>query len=130
MLIGGVMACFAAYAGIKSFESGFGPIICLVLLLFGLSIGRNAYRLLTANTDGAERLTPQLGIIATLSGVAIGHGVTMADLSTETAQAQLIGYTSAFVIVVSAITLCEQRSTKAYVQGHHSSRRRVPPNIG
>lgn len=42
MLIGGTIACYAAYIGIKTFESGFGPIIGLVLTLFGLSIARNA----------------------------------------------------------------------------------------
>ncbi|WP_344646406.1 hypothetical protein, partial [Streptomyces durmitorensis] len=117
MLIGGVMACYAVYTGIKTFESGFGPLICLVLLLFGLSIARNAYRLLAADADGAERLTMQLGIIAALSGVAIGSMIAQADFSTDTAQAQLAGFISGLILSVVAIVLCSQQGTKAYVEG-------------
>jgi hypothetical protein len=130
MLLGGVMACYAAYTGIRTFESGFGPLICLVLLLFGLSIARNAYRLLAADPDGAERLTVQLGIIAGLSGVAIGAMVAQADFGTDAAQAQLIGFVGALILSVTAVILCSQHGTKTYVQGRHSSGRGTPGNIG
>lgn len=130
MLLGGTMACYAAYTGIQTFESGFGPIICLVLLLFGLSIARNAFLLLSADWAGAQRLTVQLGIIASLSGVAIGAMVAQADFDTELAQAQLIGFITALVLSVTAITLCSQPGTKDYVEARRPPTPRPPPRIG
>ncbi|MFG2772801.1 hypothetical protein [Streptomyces sp. NPDC048350] len=130
MLLGASLACYAAYTGIKTFESGFGPIIGLVLLLFGLSIARNALLLLTGDWAGAERLTMQLGIIAGLSGVAIGAMVAQADFDTEAAKTQLMGFVTALVLSAIAITLCSQRGTKDYVGERRSSTPGQPPRIG
>ncbi|GHB69566.1 hypothetical protein GCM10010377_70330 [Streptomyces viridiviolaceus] len=130
MLLGLTMACYAAYTGIKTFESGFGPIIGLVLLLFGLSIARNAFLLLKADWAGAERLTMQLGIIAGLSGVAIGAMVAQADFDNESAKTQLIGFITALILSVTAIALCSLRGTKNYVEGRRPSTPRLPPRIG
>ncbi|MFF5933331.1 hypothetical protein [Streptomyces sp. NPDC012508] len=130
MLLGATLACYAAYTGIKTFESGFGPIIGLVLLLYGLSIARNAFLLLTGDWAGAERLTMQLGIIAGLSGVAIGAMVAQADFDTESAKTQLIGFVTALLLSVTAITLCSRRGTKEYVGGRRPSAPRQPPRIG
>ncbi|GHH45781.1 hypothetical protein [Streptomyces candidus] len=130
MLLGGSMACYAAYTGVKTFESGFGPIIGLVLLLFGLSIARNAFRLLAGDGDGAERLIVQFGIIAGLSGVAIGSMIAQADFGSETVRAQLIGFVCALVLSAVAITLCSRRGTKAYVDGYRPSGPGTPPRIG
>ncbi|MEU6947417.1 hypothetical protein ABZ957_19575 [Streptomyces sp. NPDC046316] len=129
MLLGTSLACYAAYTGIKTFESGFGPIIGLVLLLFGLSIARNALLLLTGDWAGSERLTMQLGIIAGLSGVAIGAMVAQAEFDTESAKTQLMGFVTALVLSVIAITLCSQRGTKDYVGGRPSTPGQ-PPRIG
>ncbi|MFV0131933.1 hypothetical protein ACLGIH_01445 [Streptomyces sp. HMX87] len=130
MLLGGTMACYAAYTGIKTFESGFGPMICLVLLLFGLSIVRNAILLLKADWAGAERLTMQLRTIAGLSGVAIGAMVAQADFGTASAKAQLVGFITALILSVTAVTLCSRRGTKDYVVGRRPSASRMPPRIG
>ncbi|MFF3215388.1 hypothetical protein ACFYYB_32705 [Streptomyces sp. NPDC002886] len=130
MLLGGTMACYAAYTGIKTFESGFGPLICLVLLLFGLSIARNAFLLLSGDEDGAERLTTQLGIIAGLSGVAIGAMIAQAEFDTESAQTQIIGFITAFALAMTGITLCSQRGTKDYLEERSPFPPSLPPNIG
>ncbi|MFJ2738684.1 hypothetical protein ACIO3O_03350 [Streptomyces sp. NPDC087440] len=129
-LLGGSMACYSAYTGIKTFESGFGPIICGVLLLFGLSIARNALHLLAGDGDRAERLTVQLGIIVALSCVAIGSMIAQGDFDSESIQAQLLGFLCALVLSVIAITLCSLRGTKAYVEGRRPSGPGLPPRIG
>ncbi|MFJ8082757.1 hypothetical protein ACIQ6Y_19295 [Streptomyces sp. NPDC096205] len=130
MLLGGPLAGYAAYTGIKTFESGFGPIIGLVLMLFGLSIARNAFLLLKADDAAAERLTTQLGIIAVLSLVAIGAMVAQADFETDAAKTQLIGFVTALVLSVAAIVLNSRPATMAYTNTRPPSTPRQPPRIG
>jgi cytochrome bd-type quinol oxidase subunit 2 len=130
MLLGGTLACYAAYTGIKTFESGFGPIIGLVLMLFGLSIARNAFLLLKADDAAAERLTRQFGIIAVLSLVAIGAMVAQADFDTDAAKTQLLGFITALVLSVAAIVLSSLPATTAYTSTPRPSTSRQPPRIG
>ncbi|MFD7628925.1 hypothetical protein ACFV7Q_23310 [Streptomyces sp. NPDC059851] len=130
LLIGGITTCYAVTMGIETIESGFGPMICFVLMLFGLSIARNAFRLLAADPDGAERLTVQLGIMAGLSGVAIGSMIAQADFSTDGAQEQIIGFIAGFALSALALVLCSHRATKDYVEGRHPNTRSTPPRIG
>ncbi|MDG4856582.1 hypothetical protein P8605_00060 [Streptomyces sp. T-3] len=88
-----------------------------MLLLFGVSIAWNGLYLLAGDGGKVERLIMQLGIIATLSCVAIGNMIAKADFSTDSAAAQLIGFIATLALSVNAITLCSHRSTKEYVGG-------------
>ncbi|NML55490.1 hypothetical protein HHL19_36035 [Streptomyces sp. R302] len=86
--------------------------------LFGVSTARNAYRLLAADEDGAERLTVQLAIIA------------QGDPGTDAAQAQTAGFADALILSGTALALCSHHRTRIYVQGGHRSSGGGTPRIG
>ncbi|MFH9954225.1 hypothetical protein ACH4OX_08410 [Streptomyces roseolus] len=130
MLLGLSLASCGAYTGITTFESGFGPRIGLVLLLFGVSLVRHAYRLLAADADGAERLTVRLGVIAGPSGVAIGAMVAQADFATDAARTQVVGFAGALILPGIAPALCSHHRTRSRVRGGRRSTGGGAPRIG